>query len=173
MGVVAVSQTLVIGLAAGLALTVVMAVSALAGFFWLRREVEKVRRASRALNNGGLHGLEQVLREQELLLRQVHERSIELDRRLEQTERRLARALQHVHVLRFNPFRDAGGDQSFVVAMLDEAGSGIVLTGLHSRAETRVYAKPVVAGNSQYPLSDEEVGAIHSAFGSVADSTHR
>ncbi|HEV7216844.1 MAG TPA: DUF4446 family protein [Chloroflexota bacterium] len=170
---VAVSRTLVIGLAAALVLAVFLAVCALVGLFWLRREVERVRRASRALNNGGLHGLEQVLREQELLLRQVHERTADLDRRLMQTEHRLARALQHVHVLRFNPFRDTGGDQSFVLAVLDDAGSGIVLTGLHSRAETRVYAKPIVSGSSQYPLSDEEVGAIRSAFNAVADSAHR
>jgi len=168
-----VSQPLVIGLTAALTLAFLLAICALAGLFRLRSEVEQVRRASRALSNGGLHGLEQVLREQELLLRQVQERNVDLDRRLVATEHRVARALQHVHVLRFNPFRDTGGDQSFVLALLDDAGSGIVLTGLHSRAETRVYAKPIVSGNSQYPLSDEEVGAIRSAFDAVLDSARR
>lgn len=162
-----------VGLAAALTVAVLLAVCALVGLFWLRREVGQVRRASRALSNGGLHGLEQLLREQELLLRQVRERTVDLDRRIGQTERGLARALQHVHVLRFNPFRDSGGDQSFVLAVLDDGGSGVVLTGLHSRAETRVYAKPVVSGGSQYPLSDEEVGAIRSAYNSVTDSPRR
>jgi len=98
-----------------------------------------------------LHGLDQLLREQELQLRHVYDRTLELERRLDQTEQRLSGAVRHVKVLRFNPFRDTGGDQSFVIALLDDAGTGVVITGLHSRTETRIYAKQVNAGGSRIP----------------------
>jgi hypothetical protein len=167
MTAIAASQALVRGLEIGLAVALLLALGALGGLVHLWREVVLVRRASRALGNGGLRGLDQVLREQELHLRQVDDRVTEVERRLGHSERRLAGAIQRVKVLRFNPFRDTGGDQSFVIALLDDGGSGIVLTGLHSRAETRIYAKAVSAGSSEYPLSEEEVAAIRAAGGST------
>ncbi len=72
--------------------------------------------------------------------------------------------LQHIGVVRFNPFPDKGGDQSFVVAILDGHADGVVLSGLHSRVDSRVYAKPVVGGQSTYTLTDEEKTAIARAM---------
>jgi hypothetical protein len=77
----------------------------------------------------------------------------------------LPNMVQHIGVIRFNPFPDKGGDQSFVVAMLNDHADGVVLTGLHSRADSRVYAKPVVAGQSSYTLTGEEKEAITRAMG--------
>lgn len=81
-----------------------------------------------------------------------------------QIETRLPYLLQHIGVIRFNPFQDKGGDQSFVVAILDDHGDGVVLSGLHSRADSRVYAKPVVQGQSSYTLTGEEKEAIARAL---------
>lgn len=69
-------------------------------------------------------------------------------------------ALQKVGVLRFNPFRDAAGDQSFAIALLDQSGRGLVVSSLHGHADTRVFAKQVTNGRSRYTLSDEEQDAI-------------
>ena len=68
--------------------------------------------------------------------------------------------LQKVGMVRFNPFADAGGDQSFSLAMTDALGNGIVLTSLHRRNENRVYAKPLKQWASTYMLTDEEKQAI-------------
>ena len=74
--------------------------------------------------------------------------------------------LQRVGLIRFNPFEDAGGDQSFVVALLDAEGTGIVLSSLFSRTGSRMFAKEVVAGRSSHVLTDEEVEAINMAMDS-------
>lgn len=71
--------------------------------------------------------------------------------------------LQQVGVLRYNPFGDTGGDQSFALALLDKAGSGVVMSSLHGRAGTRVYAKPVTEGGSTYTLTEEEQTVIKQA----------
>ncbi len=81
-----------------------------------------------------------------------------------QLEGRQPYLLQHIGVIRFNPFQDKGGDQSFVVAILDDHADGVVLTGLHSRVDSRVYAKPVVRGQSNYTLTGEEKEAIARAM---------
>lgn len=68
-------------------------------------------------------------------------------------------------LLRYNPYEDSGGDQSFTVALLDENGSGIVLTSLHARSGTRVFGKPIENGkSSKYKLSSEEEEVIKKAL---------
>ena len=72
--------------------------------------------------------------------------------------------VQHVGVVRFNPFSDKGGDQSFVLAILDDHADGAVVSALHTRTEVRIYAKPVVGGQSTYTLTQEEKEAIARAM---------
>jgi len=61
-----------------------------------------------------------------------------------------------INVLKFNPFSDTGGDQSFVLSLLDRGGSGILLTSLHGRGATRIYVKKIINGKSEQELSTEE-----------------
>lgn len=74
-----------------------------------------------------------------------------------------ALASQKISVVRFNPFGDTGGDQSFVLAILDAHNSGYVMTSIHGREGTRVYVKPIDYGKSKYTLSKEEQQAIAQA----------
>lgn len=80
----------------------------------------------------------------------------------------LRHAVQHVGLVRFNPFEDTGGNQSFALALLDANGDGFVVSSLHSRAVTRVYAKTVTKGKSEAALSDEEAEALKKALASGA-----
>ena len=72
-------------------------------------------------------------------------------------------ASQKISVVRFNPFGDTGGDQSFSLAVLDAQNSGYVITSIHGREGTRVYIKPVDYGKSKYKLSVEEQQALKQA----------
>lgn len=73
--------------------------------------------------------------------------------------------IQRVELIRFNPYDDTGGDQSFALALLDEQGSGIVLTSLHARSGTRVFAKSVINGKAdKHQLSSEEEVVIRKAL---------
>jgi hypothetical protein len=77
---------------------------------------------------------------------------------------RTKRSLQHIGLVRYNPFEDTGSDQSFAIALLDDAQDGIVISSLHGRAYTRIFAKPVTSGGSEHALSDEETQAIRVAL---------
>lgn len=72
-------------------------------------------------------------------------------------------SLQKVGVVRYNPFQDSGGNQSFSIALLDKNDSGFVITSLHMREQTRIFAKPIKQGKSSYPLSGEENKALEQA----------
>lgn len=71
--------------------------------------------------------------------------------------------VQKVGIVRFNPFADTGGNMSFSLALLNADKNGIVISSLHSREGTRIYAKPVEKGESKHHLTDEERQAIAEA----------
>ena len=73
-------------------------------------------------------------------------------------------AFQRIGLVRFNPFDDTGGNQSFALAILDEYGDGFVLSSLHARAGTRVYGKAIKHGSSDSNLSQEEGEALRQAL---------
>jgi hypothetical protein len=73
------------------------------------------------------------------------------------------KAVQRTGLVRYNPFEDTGGNQSFAVALLDADGDGVVVSSLHARQNTRVYAKAVAGGRSEAALSDEEAEALRQA----------
>jgi hypothetical protein len=74
-------------------------------------------------------------------------------------------SVRNVALLRYDAFEDVGGRLSFSCALLDDQGSGVVLTSINGRQETRVYAKPVTQGVSSHNLSLEEEEAIRRALG--------
>ncbi|OGD72186.1 hypothetical protein A3A84_01865 [Candidatus Collierbacteria bacterium RIFCSPLOWO2_01_FULL_50_23] len=72
---------------------------------------------------------------------------------------------QRLGFRRFNPFTDTGGDQSFILSLLDENGTGVVVSSLHSRENTRVYAKQIENGHCpDQVLSKEEQAVIKDSL---------
>lgn len=72
--------------------------------------------------------------------------------------------LRYWSLVKFNPFADVGGQESFVVILLDEQKNGIVLTNLHGRGNSRFYIKKVTAGHPEQNLSQEEKQALDKAL---------
>lgn len=73
--------------------------------------------------------------------------------------------IQKVALVKFNPFKELGGDHSFSLAILDGDNTGIIVTSLHTRDRTRIYVKEIKKGKSSYELSIEEKKALTSAQG--------
>jgi len=74
------------------------------------------------------------------------------------------RSIQRIGLVRFNPFEDTGGNQSFAIALIDALGNGFVVSSLHSRTGTRVYAKAIAEGRADGALSEEETEALRKAM---------
>lgn len=114
-----------------------------------------------AVENEGVEGL---LTKQARDITRLSHDAQELYQQGERMQQRLDTALTRIGVLRFNPFGDAGGNQSFVCAFLNTHGSGMVISSLHHRAGNRIYAKSITKGVSDHPLSNEEQEAIRKAM---------
>lgn len=76
--------------------------------------------------------------------------------------------LKSIHkfsVIRFNPFKEVGSNQSFSLALMDGKNNGAVISSLHTREGTRVYAKPIKNADADgFPLTDEERQVIQQAL---------
>jgi len=105
------------------------------------------------------------LKEVLVSLKKLEENFEELSQDLENLKKARKFSLQKVGIVRFNPFSEVGGDQSFSIALLDGSNDGLVITSLYTREGNRVYGKPIKKGKSEYPLSKEEKEAINKAVG--------
>lgn len=104
----------------------------------------------------------------EEILKKVEDFGNELDKlkkALAEEDKKGLLHTQKVKLVRYNPYDDTGGDQSFSAAFLDSKGTGIVVTSLHARSGTRVFAKPVLEGKAgKYQFSEEERKAVVDAM---------
>jgi hypothetical protein len=105
------------------------------------------------------------MKEVTAVLKELEKKVNELSKKLKNLREKDKLSLQKIAMVRFNPFSEIGGNQSFCVALLDENDDGLVITSLYSREGNRVYGKPVKKGKSSYPLSEEEKSAIKKAIG--------
>jgi len=146
-------------------IALLIAGAALAWAFWLQRRLRRVGAEYRALVAGTSGGnLEQILNDHIAQVRATTHRLEELETLARQTDLASRRSLQWLGVLRFNPFEEVGGDQSFALALVDGYGKGVVVSSLHMRDLTRVYAKPLKKWEAEHHLTDEEKQAIANAY---------
>jgi len=126
--------------------------------YWLFRFLRRLTKDTKKENL--VKVLESVINSQE----RNRVRLLELTKELKQLSDLSNYHIQKVGIVRFNPFRDLGGDHSFTIALLDAQDTGLVITGLHTRERTRVYVKAVKKGKAEYELSEEEKKALNKAI---------
>jgi len=86
---------------------------------------------------------------------------------IEKLNKTSAACFQKIGVIRFNPFKEVGGDQSFSIALLDAKNNGFIITGLYTREGNRIFAKPIENSQSKYMLSGEEREALEKATSQI------
>ncbi len=146
-------------------IALVLALLALGGVLFLLVRQQRLLNRYRHLMTGTSGGnLEEILNDHIAQVRRVAEQVAAVDALTRRLEKAAYFSLQHLGIVRYNPFHDTGGDQSFAIALVDGHGNGVVLSSLHARDVTRVYAKPLTRWESSYPLTDEEKQAIALAY---------
>lgn len=98
-----------------------------------------------------------------LRVRKVSEDNIKIKNDLASTIEFFKKSFQKIGIVRYNPFKDIGGDLSFSMAILDDREDGFILTNIHNREGDRMYIKPVKKGVSTHNLSAEESTALSKA----------
>lgn len=128
-------------------------------FFWISKMTSHYNKLTKGVEPktlmNSLQGIQQTLSQ--------HERLHSLAKSdIQKIKDAIKLHIQHITLKRFNPFGDTGGDQSFILALLDGNSDGVVITSLHSRENTRFYVKSVSGGvGVDHPLSEEEQKTIN------------
>ncbi|MFC4812625.1 DUF4446 family protein [Paenibacillus sp. GCM10023250] len=133
--------------------------------FALGSKLKKLRKSyTQFMSGSSVENLESVI----IDLKQQLDDQEEQQRSLQQTVDRLMEAVRkkrgNIGIHRYNAFAERGSDFSFSVAFVNDDKDGMVLSGLHGRDNTFVYAKPVKEGQSAYTLTPEELEAINLAL---------
>jgi hypothetical protein len=89
----------------------------------------------------------------------------QLDQRIAAAETRLDEAISNSAVIRYDAYNELSGRQSSSIALLDDKGTGVVMSSILHRDQARVYVKGVHEGKSELELSPEENEAIQTALG--------
>mgnify|MGYP001037875607 CR=1 FL=1 len=139
---------------------------AMAVFIWKTN-----KRITQFFNGKDGKSIEKVLEYEMRKLKKTEEDIKKLAQNIKWIEGIALKSVHKVGVVRFNPFRDIGGDQSFSIALLDYKDNGVVVSSLHSAEGTRVYAKPILKNKSKYQLTKEEEEALKKAYGKKRKAT--
>lgn len=139
----------------------------LLGFFILRlyRNTQTISERQNMLFQGeSAKNLESVILKQAENIALMDKEIQELFEISNAIHRLASRSIHKVGVVRFNPFKEVGSNQSFSIALLDGKNSGTIISSIHTREGARVYAKPITSGQSEsFPLTEEEKQAIEHA----------
>lgn len=128
-------------------------------------KLSKLRKKYNAMMAGtGVSNLEELLVDLRLQLDKVEEEQSQQGERIQSTIARMHAIKGNMGVKRYNAFNEGGSELSFSLAILDDEQNGLILTAIHSRETSYVYAKPMISGESKYALSPEEKEAIALAL---------
>lgn len=131
---------------------------------WLAWRYNKLDRIRKEFFASGLKkDFEQILVDQNRALTKISHELQEQDESLTRLYKDNRSNIQKVGFVRFNPFDDAGGNISFSLALLNAKDDGVIISSLHGREGTRMYAKSVTNGISESKLTEEEEQAIKEA----------
>lgn len=89
-------------------------------------------------------------------INQIGEKEEIIDKHLTTIDNRLNKSIRNVETIRFNPFVDAGSNQSFAISFMNDEGNGVVMSSLYARDRMSIFAKPIINGKSEFELSSEE-----------------
>jgi hypothetical protein len=95
--------------------------------------------------------------------KRMNDNQVIIEKTLHNLNARIRKSLTGFKTIRFNPFPESGGNQSFAIALINEEGDGFIISSLYSREKTSVFAKPIKGGKSEYELTAEEKKALDEA----------
>jgi hypothetical protein len=149
---------------------VVLAAVVIAWLIASLRRVKKLIAIFRRLIKGNTGNLEEMFSRLVNELENVREEQAVFKQSMDEIRRLLETSAVTPAMMRYNAFEDAGSDLSFSIAILDRQKNGVILSSLYGRHESRTYAKPVIHGESPYPLTEEEILVMQKALANEDDS---
>ena len=118
------------------------------------------QKISRLTKGNSVESLEKVIIENNKLAHEIEKNLEEHKVEILALQKDTLKNIQNIGVVRFNPFKETGGSQSFAIAITDKEENGVIISSFYTRDRVNVFAKPINKGVSEYTLTPEEQAAI-------------
>ncbi|WP_373897217.1 DUF4446 family protein [Haloimpatiens sp. FM7315] len=140
-------------LIAMMVIILILFILVIASFKSISKMENKIRKLTRGVDN---KNIEQIIETYFTKAEEGKDQIIKLEESVNALNEKLKGCIQKTSIIRYRAFEDVGSDLSFSIALLDGNNNGVIITGIYSREDSVVYAKPVDRGISRYDLSEEE-----------------
>jgi Protein of unknown function (DUF4446) len=140
------------------------AVVALAVVAILHVRLRRIRAAQLVLLGGGKADLIDFAVSLQGRIDDLHSAVDEIAAALSRVDRRIDESISKTGLVRYDAYKDAGGQQSATIALLDSGRTGIVLSAIQGRDYARIYLKELDRGRTSVALSPEELEAVERAM---------
>lgn len=107
--------------------------------------------------------LEKIIRIRFKEMDQVKANAKRVTKEHKEIKKHLSSCFSKYGLVKYDAFDEMAGKLSFVIALLNDDNTGIILNAMHSREGCFTYAKEIIKGESYIPLSDEEKEALERA----------
>ncbi|OON95534.1 MAG: hypothetical protein ATN31_10870 [Candidatus Epulonipiscioides saccharophilum] len=114
--------------------------------------------------NSNSQDVEELLKNYAQDVNMTKNETLKIKQAVEEIKEKFKTSCRKISITRYKAIADVGSDLSFVIALLDDQNDGVVLNGIYSRDGSYTYAKPIIAGKSQYRLSPEEALTLEEAI---------
>ena len=141
-------------------------ITGILGFFLLTLIILVIilfRKISRFTRGKNAKSLENIISENNRLSNEIQKKITQHEKSINDIKKDSLHNIQNIGVVRFNPFKEMGGSQSFAIAITDTEKNGVVISSLYTRDRVNIFAKPLVKGSSEYTLTKEEESAINKS----------
>ena len=128
------------------------------------RELRLVRAGQQVLLGGGKGDLVDFAVSLQGRIDDLHRAVDEIAAGLARVDQRIDGSLAKTALVRYDAYKDAGGQQSATIAMLDSGRSGVVVSAIQGRDYARIYMKELDRGRASVALSPEELEAVERAM---------
>lgn len=122
------------------------------------------RRFKRFFAGTNARNLEDVMIKLDEQMAELKNMQIKINKHLVVVDSRLDKSIRSIETIRFNPFEDAGSNQSFAMSFLNDEGNGVIVSSLYARDRMSIFAKPIIKGVSDFELSTEEKDVLKKSL---------
>lgn len=110
------------------------------------------------------YNLEQIVLDQGTEIEKIKESITSHDDYITTISSHFSEVYSKIHVLKYDAFREVGGNMSFVLVLLNINNSGIIINSIRSTDNNYIYLKDIKDGKSDTPLCKEEEIALKEAI---------
>ena len=109
------------------------------------------------------YNLEKIVLEQRDEIGKMNETISNHDDYITTISSHFSKVYSKIHIMKYDAFKEVGGNMSFVLVLLDMKNNGIIINSIRSTDGNYIYLKEVEKGDCKTPLCKEEVIALEEA----------